>query len=763
MPHAAQSTQSNALLALPGAIPRSSGAAGGAAFDILVAAANGSANGKTTPATAAILLHARGKPDQALPGQTGDGHSGTPVPGTPPAFGAAQTSPSPQAFPKIAVQGSPVAIPIDAEHAAAALPDLPALTHPPLTATVAKADGGTGRPARSGGHRTGGAPVPVPAVTGTAGAAQSVSLLQAGTTVPTLPPGSGAEWHAPQAPPPAGAIRDPAVLAGTQGMKAAAIAPPADRQDIPASQPRNHAAASTRLITPFAAPNSPGLPAHDPSGPPTGPQPGRAGGTLPSAAVAARTENTPGNTADSAAHANASAPAHGDSVRAATPAPHHQGAGAAAIPAASAGLQTSQPVPPGGGSVTRGGGKPVSAGASPGPTARSGPAQDASLTQVAFLAGPHSLAEASAAQTVIDAGAFLPAEGTTQIAPDAGTPSAGAPSISTPIAGARNAATAGARATATASAAGHGGTSGTPPPAAAMDASTLAPLDPDPAAAPNDQVPGTAATVAPAGSPAPSDRPDQAASPAQDAAGTAPAIAPPAHTPAAPHGGKGQPLPDLPGPMDGAALPVSGDAPAGGGSTGTPANAPIGAQPSASPTGAPAGANPAPPSPAGMQLVHTLQNAGAVHITAATARDITIHLQPGTLGGVQVRIERAADGAATVTLQVEKAETLHALQMDATHLHQALDRAGLPAAGRQMSFELAQPAAGTGLSNPDGGSGSFGPGQNSFQNQSQGGFQGGGGQRGQASPVSPPTPAAEPDRTATRAPGRAAIGINITA
>jgi hypothetical protein len=155
-----------------------------------------------------------------------------------------------------------------------------------------------------------------------------------------------------------------------------------------------------------------------------------------------------------------------------------------------------------------------------------------------------------------------------------------------------------------------------------------------------------------------------------------------------------------------------------------------------------------------------VQNLAAIHVTAGSARDITIHLQPGTLGAVQVRIARAEDGTASVTLQAEKPDTLHALQQDAAHLHQALDRAGLPSAGRQVTYELAtglsapggQGSAGAGLSN---GSGFGGNGASANQN----GQSGRGGQAAPSFATADPTPAPDQPRTA---PWRAA-GLNITA
>jgi flagellar hook-length control protein FliK len=93
----------------------------------------------------------------------------------------------------------------------------------------------------------------------------------------------------------------------------------------------------------------------------------------------------------------------------------------------------------------------------------------------------------------------------------------------------------------------------------------------------------------------------------------------------------------------------------------------------------------APPT-AATQLAH----ATAIHFASGATGQITIHLQPADLGAVQVRIERGHDGTATITVQVERADTMHMLQVDLPHLHQALDRAGVPTESRQVSVELAQ-------------------------------------------------------------------------
>jgi hypothetical protein len=175
---------------------------------------------------------------------------------------------------------------------------------------------------------------------------------------------------------------------------------------------------------------------------------------------------------------------------------------------------------------------------------------------------------------------------------------------------------------------------------------------------------------------------------------------------------------------------------------------------SGAPSPAPAHAAVATP-PAGQ----VAQGLAALHLAGAGARQVTIHLTPGSLGSVQVQIARSADGAASITLLVQKPETLAALQQDGAHLHQALDRAGLPSAGRQISYQLAQTPA-------DGGA--FG----SAANHNAGG--GGAGDRhGRPAPEhqatgrtrdpgSEPAPAARP-AAARRIHPAPAAGVNITA
>jgi len=120
---------------------------------------------------------------------------------------------------------------------------------------------------------------------------------------------------------------------------------------------------------------------------------------------------------------------------------------------------------------------------------------------------------------------------------------------------------------------------------------------------------------------------------------------------------------------------------------------------------------------AASQVAHAV---AGVHVAAGGQGQITIHLQPGDLGAVQVKIERGADGSSTVTVQVEKADTLQIMQQDISHLHQALDRAGVPSDQRQVTLHLASPATDSSVgAGTDSGSGFQRGGQSQPQAQPQ--------------------------------------------
>lgn len=98
---------------------------------------------------------------------------------------------------------------------------------------------------------------------------------------------------------------------------------------------------------------------------------------------------------------------------------------------------------------------------------------------------------------------------------------------------------------------------------------------------------------------------------------------------------------------------------------------------------------------------------------------LVIRLDPAELGRVQVRVDRAADGPAHVMLAVERSETLALLMHSQTHLHQALDAAGLAANGRTVQFSLS--TGGQEFGDGRGAQGRAGHGQENQGGASQGG------------------------------------------
>jgi hypothetical protein len=95
-----------------------------------------------------------------------------------------------------------------------------------------------------------------------------------------------------------------------------------------------------------------------------------------------------------------------------------------------------------------------------------------------------------------------------------------------------------------------------------------------------------------------------------------------------------------------------------------------------------------------------------VLVTLATTtsgnHQMTVRLNPDGLGTVQVRIERTASGETQIAVTADKAATLQALQRDQPQLSRALDQAGIPAAGRSMTFHIMEPAQASSSSNETG-------------------------------------------------------------
>ncbi|MDE2581959.1 MAG: flagellar hook-length control protein FliK [Rhodospirillales bacterium] len=92
---------------------------------------------------------------------------------------------------------------------------------------------------------------------------------------------------------------------------------------------------------------------------------------------------------------------------------------------------------------------------------------------------------------------------------------------------------------------------------------------------------------------------------------------------------------------------------------------------------------------------------------------LSLLLTPADLGQVQITLQRAADGPTLVQVTAQQPQTLNLLVRDQAHLHRALDQAGVPASGRNLSFQLGSGGTGaqfTGGSARQGGFGRARPG-----------------------------------------------------
>ena len=105
----------------------------------------------------------------------------------------------------------------------------------------------------------------------------------------------------------------------------------------------------------------------------------------------------------------------------------------------------------------------------------------------------------------------------------------------------------------------------------------------------------------------------------------------------------------------------------------------------------PAAATPAAASPSALPVATQLAPALVAIVRGAgqAAAHLTVTLAPAELGRVQVSLHQTADGGTRMVLSAERPQTLQLLQRDQQQLHQALDQAGLPAAGRRLDFQLA--------------------------------------------------------------------------
>lgn len=110
---------------------------------------------------------------------------------------------------------------------------------------------------------------------------------------------------------------------------------------------------------------------------------------------------------------------------------------------------------------------------------------------------------------------------------------------------------------------------------------------------------------------------------------------------------------------------------------------------------------------------------------AAASHVTTIQITPVELGRVDIRIERLDDGPAKIQLVAERPETLSRLVHDQSQLHQALDQAGVPQAGRLLDFSLApSPTLEFGTSSSFAGGGTSGGSSSGEQQRSSGTYAG---------------------------------------
>jgi flagellar hook-length control protein FliK len=99
---------------------------------------------------------------------------------------------------------------------------------------------------------------------------------------------------------------------------------------------------------------------------------------------------------------------------------------------------------------------------------------------------------------------------------------------------------------------------------------------------------------------------------------------------------------------------------------------------------------------------------------------LTLHLDPASLGHVQIQIDRAPDAPARVEITVQRPQTLELLVRDQPQLQHALDQAGVPHAGRTLTLHLASQEPGASAFDAAG-SGNAGFGNGSAGHRSAGG------------------------------------------
>ncbi len=117
-----------------------------------------------------------------------------------------------------------------------------------------------------------------------------------------------------------------------------------------------------------------------------------------------------------------------------------------------------------------------------------------------------------------------------------------------------------------------------------------------------------------------------------------------------------------------------------------PAPAAIGAGPTAAPGSgaAPTGLQAGLPAPGAVTATATAL--GGLRLHAAPSH-LTLRLHPAELGQLDIRLSAGAAGP-VITITTDRRETLALLQADVSHLHAAMDRAGLGTEGRVLHLTL---------------------------------------------------------------------------
>ncbi len=153
------------------------------------------------------------------------------------------------------------------------------------------------------------------------------------------------------------------------------------------------------------------------------------------------------------------------------------------------------------------------------------------------------------------------------------------------------------------------------------------------------------------------------------------------------------------------------------------------------------------------QLAHAV---ASLHVGADGTSHTTIKLDPVELGQVQIRISRAQDGTSSISVAVERPDTLASLQNDLGHLHQALDRAGV-SEQRSVTLHLAgaDQAGSQSLGSGAGGMAQGGSQQGARQDRQQSGAL--------ATAIDPRPSGTEPAPAAASPALSRNAGVNITA